>query len=224
MGCRGRAGTELPGGPPAQLPSSWLSAGVAEEHSHSRACWAAGPVESPVLCPLPRSSRGEAVTGSGPCHPPAAGRPAGLLAASARALVGLCPQGGQASLREAFSLRARTGFLNALQSWPFTFALLRSLCPPALHGGDGTARPVLQDSRVQTVLSGTTASPGWLRRAGGPGEGHTSPPRCPREHPPAAPSHPSRSTAGGRGVPWSGPLSSLHLPLHSACGPPPVRP
>lgn len=103
------------------------------------------------------------------------------------------------------------------------FAPPRSLCPPALHGGRWGPQASSPGLGVQTVLSGTAASPGCLRRARGPGRGtrprHAAllstlwlrlptPPRAPQV----------------AGVPWSGPPSSLHLPLHSARGPPPVRP
>lgn len=69
-------------------PSSWLSAGVAERALSFRACWAAGPVESPVLCPLPRSSEEAEAQGQAPVTRWQLGGRPGLLAAGARALVG----------------------------------------------------------------------------------------------------------------------------------------
>lgn len=173
--------------------------GLLREHSHSELAGLRGLWSRlySALSPAPPERRTHRVRPLSPAGSWEAGRAAGRGRQGSCGV--LCPQGVSPPLREAFSLQARTGFLNApSQSWPFTFCAPEISLPtrPA-WGAMGAAGQFSRTQGADCVVGDYSLS--WLASEGrGPGERHTSPPRCPREHPPAAPSRPSRSTAGGR--------------------------
>ena len=175
-------------------------------------CWAARPMELPVLCPLPRSSREADAQGQGPVTRRQLGGQPGCWPWAPGLLWG--PMSPRCELSPERRVPPST-------HWPLErpshshghlpFAPPRSLCPPALQGGRWGPQASSPGLRVQAVLSGPAAiSPGCPRRAGGPGGGtrprHTALMGALWLHFPTPPGAPQVA-----GVPCSGPPSSLRL-------------